>query len=243
MSSGRKLLTRAAVTLTASGVLVLAAAGVAAAHVTAHTPDALTQGGTGEIVFRVPDEEATAHTTKVEVTFSTIKPVPDASIKPVPGWTATITNTKLPTPVRTGKEILTTGVKSITWTAPAGQGIAPGQFQEFTIDVEGLPETADMVMPTVQTYDNGDVVNWNQLLVAGKPEPDHPAPHLTLATSADSAVAPAAAATTPRAAAPIASTSDSTARWLGGIGIVIAAIAFGFGAGAFFRRRNSGAAV
>ncbi|HEX5401833.1 MAG TPA: hypothetical protein VFX16_05985 [Pseudonocardiaceae bacterium] len=33
---------------------------------------------------------------------------------------------------------------------------------------------------------------------------------------------------------------DSTARWLGGIGIVVAALALGFGAGAFFRRNRTG---
>jgi hypothetical protein len=119
---------------------------------------------------------------------------------------------------------VTKAVQSITWTAPAGAGIVPGQFQEFTIAVEGLPDNTDeLVMPTIQTYDNGDVVNWNQPTVAGQPEPEHPAPSLAMA-----------ATETPVAQ----STSDTTARWLGGIGLAIAALALGFGLGAFVRGRR-----
>jgi hypothetical protein len=126
-------------------------------------------------------------------------------------------------PVKMSDQTVTTAVGSITWTAPPGGGIVPGQFQEFAITVEGLPDNTDqLVMPTVQTYDNGDVVNWNQPTVAGQAEPEHPAPNLTLA---DAAVA-----------AP--STSDTTARWLGGAGLLIAALALGFGLGAFVRSRR-----
>ncbi|HEY1569981.1 MAG TPA: YcnI family protein [Pseudonocardiaceae bacterium] len=233
MSAQRKFALRLTTTVVATGLLVLGAAGVASAHVTAHSPDTLTKGGFAEIVFRVPDEEDTAHTTKVQVNFSATAPVPDAQIKPVDGWTATVTMMNLPKPVNTNKETLTTAVRSITWTAPRGQGIAPGQFQEFPIVVEGLPDIDTMVMPAVQTYDNGDIVQWNQLTVAGKAEPEHPAPHLTLAAAGDTATAADTAAVIP----PAASSSDGTARWLAGIGIVLAAVAFGFGLGAFLRRR------
>lgn len=234
MSAQRKFALRLTTTVVATGLLVLGAAGVASAHVTAHSPDTLTKGGFAEIVFRVPDEEATAHTTRIEVDFSATAPVPDAQLKPVDGWTATVTMMNLPKPVNTNNETLTTAVKSITWAAPKGQGIAPGQFQEFPIVVEGLPDTDTMVMPAVQTYDNGDVVRWNQLTVAGKAEPDHPAPHLALAASSDVA---APVADTAQVNPTAAGASDGTARWLGGVGIVIAAVAFGFGLGAFLRRR------
>lgn len=244
MSSKRNLAVRVATTVTATGLLVLTAAGVASAHVTAHSPDTLTQGSFAEVVFRVPDEEATAHTVKMEVDFSATKPVPGVSIKRVPGWTAQVTMMKLPKPVNTSKETITDAVKSITWTAPAGGGIAPGEFEEFPVTIEGLPETAKMVMPTIQTYDNGDVVRWIQVPAAGQPEPEHPAPSLDLAASgatdsAATAAAPAANATPE--AAPAASSSDGTARWLGGIGIVVAAVGCGIGIGAFARRGRASA--
>jgi uncharacterized protein YcnI len=225
---------RVAATLTATGVLVLAGAGIASAHVTAHSPDNPTKGSDGEIVFRMPDEQATAHAIKLQVDFSTTSPITNADIKPVPGWTAQETMMTLPKPVSMDDENITTAVKSITWSAPAGGGIAPGQFQEFAISVEGLPDnTNELVMPAVQTYDNGVVVNWNQPTVAGRAEPEHPAPHLALgAATTDDAVATAG----PAAAAP----TDGTARWLGGAGLVVAAIALGFGIGAFVRRPRGG---
>ncbi|HEX3651006.1 MAG TPA: YcnI family protein, partial [Pseudonocardiaceae bacterium] len=175
--------------------------------------------------------------------FSTTSPITNADIKPVPGWTAQEVMMTLPKPVNMDNERVTTAVKSITWTAPAGGGIAPGQFQEFAISVEGLPDnTNELLMPAVQTYSNGDVVNWNQPTVAGKPEPEHPTPHLVLAATTSDDGAPAApaadSATATPAAAPSAA-SDGTARWLGGIGIVLAALALGFGLGAFVRGRRS----
>jgi periplasmic copper chaperone A len=225
---------RVAATMTATGVLVLAGAGVASAHVSAHSPDNPVQGGDAEIVFRVPSEEPTAHTVSVQVNFSTTSPLSNANIEPIPGWTARETMMTLPKPVRMNNSDVTEAVKSITWTAPAGGGIGPGQYQDFPIAVEGLPDnTGDLVMPTVQTYDNGTVVNWNQPTVAGKPEPDYPEPDLTLA-AATGAATPASVTTL---AAP--ATSDGTARWLGGAGLVLGLVGLGFGVGAFVRRRPS----
>jgi uncharacterized protein YcnI len=230
---------RAGALVIATGLFVLLGAGVASAHVSAHSPDDPAKGGDAEIVFRVPDEEEAAHTVKVRVNFSTTSPLSNADINPTPGWTAQENMITLPRPVRVSDQNITQAVGSIVWTAESGSGgIGPGQFQEFAIAVEGLPDNTDeLVMPTVQTYDNGDVVNWNQPTVAGQPEPEHPAPHLALAAEESDAAAP----TTVVATAP--ATPDGTARWLGGVGIVVAALALGFGLGAFVRGRRPAAVV
>jgi uncharacterized protein YcnI len=221
----RRTIARTGAILTATTLFVLLGAGAASAHVSAHSPDNPVKGGDAEIVFRVPDEEDAARTVKVRVNFSTTSPLSNADIKPVAGWTAQETMMTLAKPVKMSDQTVTTAVQSITWTAPAGGGIEPGQFQEFAITVEGLPDNTDeLVMPAVQTYDNGDVVNWNQPTVAGQAEPEHPVPNLTLAAD-DTTAAPQ-------------STSDTAARWLGGAGIVIAALALGFGLGAFIRSRR-----
>jgi uncharacterized protein YcnI len=228
---------RVAVTVTATTLFVLAGAGVASAHVTAHSPDNPAKGGDAEIVFRVPDESDAAHTVKIEVDFSTTSPLSNADIKPVSGWTATETMMTLPKPVHMDNEDVTTAVRSITWTAQPGQGIAPGQFQEFAISVEGLPDnTNELDMPAIQTYDDNQVVHWNQPTAPGRAEPDHPTPHLALAAG-DGSTTIADASGTPAADG----ASDGVARWLGGVGLVVAALALGFGLGAFARgRRVSG---
>ncbi|HEX5114821.1 MAG TPA: hypothetical protein VFW65_06460, partial [Pseudonocardiaceae bacterium] len=78
LHTSRRHARRAAVTLTATGLLVLAGAGIASAHVSAHSPDNPAKGDDGEIVFRVPDEEATANTVKLQVSFSTTSPITNA---------------------------------------------------------------------------------------------------------------------------------------------------------------------
>jgi uncharacterized protein YcnI len=223
--------------------LLIGGAGIASAHVTAHSPDQLTQGGDAEIVFRSPNEQDTASMTKLAVDFSTTSPIGDADIKPIPGWTYQVTMTNLKTPVKMADDTITSAVQSIVWTAQPGYAIKPGEFQEFTISVEGLPSnTAEMDMPAVQTYDNGAVINWNQPTPANGQEPEHPLPHLALLTAAQAAAAdPANAATVDMAGMTTvaASSTDGTARWLGGIGLLLGALALGFGLGAYARSRRA----
>lgn len=214
-------------------VLVLSAAGVASAHVTAVSPDKVVKGGDAVITFRVPDEDDAAKTTKFTVTFPTSAPVLDADTAPVPGWTPDVVTSKLDKPMKVGDLTVTEAVSSITWTAQDGAGIAPGQFQQFSIAVEGLPSNVDdLVMPATQTYDSGKVVNWSdQPPAPGAQEPEHPAPHLTL--SADDA-APATNSTTPM----VMTSQDDSARWLSGGALLVAALALGFAIGALLRRRR-----
>lgn len=238
---------RVGLPLAVAAGLLIGGAGIASAHVTAHSPDQLAQGGDAEIVFRSPNEQDTASMTKLEVDFSTTSPIGDAAIKPIPGWTYQVTMTNLKTPVKMADDTISSAVQSIVWTAQPGYAIKPGEFQEFTISVEGLPtNTTEMDMPAVQTYDNGAVVNWNQPTPASGQEPEHPLPHLTLLTAAQAAAAanPANAATVNTAnmagmTTASASASDGTARWLGGIGLLLGALALGFGLGAYVRSRQA----
>src|SRR5882724_2659916 len=135
---------RPIVILTATTLFVLLGAGAASAHVSAHSPDNPAKGGDAEIVFRVPDEEDTAHTVKVQVNFSTTSPLSNAAIKPVTAWTAQENMITLPKPVLVSDQNITQAVGSIVWTVgPGAGGIAPGQFQEFAIAVEGLPDNTN----------------------------------------------------------------------------------------------------
>jgi uncharacterized protein YcnI len=229
-----RLGSRAAVTAGTGAVVLVAAAGVASAHVSAHSPDQPAKGGDAEIIFRVPDEDDSAGTVKIEVDFPLATPIPDADVKPVAGWTGEVNTTKLPQPVNMGKDTVDTAVQSIVWTAQPGTKISPGEFQEFAISVEGLPTNTDsLVMPTVQTYDTGDVVKWDQQTAAGQAEPEHPAPSLTLAAAETDSMAAA-----PTATASPANGSDETARWLGGVGIAVGALALGIALGFGLRKRR-----
>ena len=146
----------------------------ASAHVSV-SPETATSGGFATFTFQVPNEKDDATTTKVQIQFPVDAPIADASVKPVPGWTADVTKKKLTTPVTNDEgETLDEGVSSVTWTADDGKGIVDGQFQQFLVSV-GLPEATSLTFPAIQTYSDGSTVNWTEQTVEGGPEPDHPA--------------------------------------------------------------------
>lgn len=168
--------------LLAAPVLVLAAAGAAAAHVTV-SPTSAPQGSTQELTFKVPNEESGASTVGIQLQIPTADPIAQVLARPVPGWTITVHTITLAKPLTTDDGTFNQVVDEIDWT---GGTISPGQYQDFSISVDPLPpDTSHLVFKAVQTYSNGDVVRWIDVAVTGEPEPTHPAPVLTL-TSADS---------------------------------------------------------
>ncbi|TQS45655.1 YcnI family protein [Cryptosporangium phraense] len=202
--TAQRLLARTAAVVAAAGFAVLGLAGPAFAHVTVN-PSEATQGGYAALTFRVPNEEAAASTTKLEVALPTDNPIASVSVKPVPGWKIETTTSKLAKPVTTDDGQLTEAVSRIVWTATSKDSqIAPGQFQEFSISVGPLPETDKVVFKALQTYSNGEVVRWIEEQT-GSDEPKNPAPTLKLvkgtgdddhhATSTDTSEAASASST------------------------------------------------
>jgi uncharacterized protein YcnI len=209
-------------------------------------------GSYSTVSFKVPNEEDSASTVKIEVNLPADHPVASVSLQPVPGWTAQVTKSKLTTPLKTDDGTVDEAVTKITWT---GGKIAPGQFQQFPVSLGPLPDdAAALSFKTLQTYSNGDIVRWIDLPQTGQPEPEHPAPTLQLTAAAPEGGAPAA--TGSPAAAPAADpagggkqataatatsgdSSDGTARALGVAGIVVGVIGVGFGVLAG-RRRTGG---
>jgi uncharacterized protein YcnI len=160
------------------GVLALVAL-PAGAHVSV-TPSSAPKGGFQVLSFNVPNEEADANTVKIEVTVPTKYPIAFVSTQPMFGWTASVEKTTLAKPVKTDDGEITEAVSKITWTA-TGDGLLPGEFDLFTISAGPLPTKPNkLTFKAVQTYSNGEVVSWIQQTVKGAPEPEHPAPTLTL---------------------------------------------------------------
>ncbi|HET6499514.1 MAG TPA: YcnI family protein [Amycolatopsis sp.] len=232
---------RAVVLAGTFGAVGLLGAGVASAHVTANVyGNQPQQGGSGTIVFRVPNEEENAGTVGVEVDFKPEYGISSVRYQPIPGWTAQVTTTHLATPVHDGRNLeVTDPVTKIVWTAQPGGGLATGadQFQDFEINASNLPSNVDeLVLPAIQTYSDGKVVDWNQPTPPGGQEPDNPAPTVRLAAASATSDGDGSAA----AAAPApGDNTDTTARWLGGAGLVVGALGLGFGAGATLRARKA----
>jgi uncharacterized protein YcnI len=216
----RAALRRAATVAALATAGVLTAAGAAFAHVTVH-PESYPKGATdGVLTFRVPNEEDTASTTKVQVFLPTDHPVLGVLVTPQDGWTAKVTTTKLKTPVKTDDGTITDAVSEITWT---GGRIRHGQYQDFNVAFGQLPDnTGQLTFKTLQTYSDGKVARWIEEAPEGGAEPENPAPVLTL--TAKSAGEGGTAASSPAdkpSSESEASSSDSTARGLGIAGLVV----------------------
>jgi len=180
--------TRPALRLAPSVYAVLVAAGLsvgatapAAAHVSA-TATSTAAGGYTQITFSVPTESQTASTDKLEIVLPTDTPFSSVRVQPVHGWSAEITEEKLPEPVKVGEGELTEAASTITWTAEAEHAIGPDEFQTFTVSVGPLPvdEGRTILLPVTQSYTDGRTVAWTDPAPASGEEPAHPAPSLTV---------------------------------------------------------------
>ncbi|MEQ4718377.1 YcnI family protein [Nonomuraea sp. B19D2] len=237
---------RAATVLAAATALTAGLAIPALAHVTIQ-PGTAEQGGFTKVAFRVPNERDNASTVKIEVSFPTDHPLAFVSVKPLPGWDVKVTQGKLPKPVKTEYGDLEEAVTKVMWS---GGKINPGEFQEFEVSMGQLPkDTQSLTFPTKQTYSGGEVVDWADPPKADGTEPEHPAPTLKLVAAgagdghsdghSTASAAPAGATPSVVPVAAQSSTSDGTARLLGGAGLVVGVIGIVIGALGLRRRPTS----
>lgn len=208
-----------------AGMLALPAG--AQAHVTVQPNTAAAGGYTVENI-RVPNEETSANTTKIEVKFP--EGFAGISYQKVPGWKVTVKTKKLTTPIETDDGPITEGVDTVTWS---GGSIPPGAFQDFPLSLK-MPDAkagTELTFKAVQTYDDGEVVSW-----IGTESSDHPAPKVTLTAAEEDhhAATPATPATPPVEATPASSKSDDddgddSGKTLSIIALALAAVALAMG--------------
>ncbi len=235
-----------------AGVTVLAVSSPALAHVSVQPEGEAAKGGYAVVGFKVPNERDNASTTKLEVSFPTDHPLASVMPQPVEGWDVKVTKSKLDKPLEMHGKKINEAVSKVTWTAK-GDGIEPGFYQKFPVSVGTLPEDADeLVFKALQTYSNKEVVRWIEVPQEGQEEPEHPAPVLALSEASgdhhgtsgddkaadDAAQAENASAETSSASEGDSGGTDTTARVLGVVGIVVGAagVAYGVLAG---RRRTT----
>jgi periplasmic copper chaperone A len=222
----RPLTRTALVAAVVAGTLALTGS-AAFAHVTVQPREAR-QGGFATIAFQVPNERPEASTVRLRVQFPQDKPLAFVSVKPKAGWTYTVEKRRLDQPITAeGGRQITEVVSTITWE---GGRIGPGEFDDFPVSVGTLPtDVTELYFPAIQTYDNGENVDWIERPTSGGGEPEHPAPKLTLVPAAGDAAhggsagntgshgsatstsrAPAADGSPQAASTPVASSSSSS---------------------------------
>ena len=240
--------TRTALALGGALLLTLLGTGMAEAHVTAQ-PGWATQGGYAVVALRVPTESDSAGTVKVELTLPAEHPIAEVLTTPMAGWTEHVGKVPVNPPLRTDDGAVGQVARTITWTAQPGKRIEPDQYADFDVSLGPLPTDADqLVLPVVQTYDDGSVVRWDQPRAAGAAEPEHPAPTLRLMAAGAAGAAgghgaggsPATLAVGSAGTDSADTGSDSLARWLGAGGLLFGVIALVIAAGVAGRASRAG---
>jgi len=212
---------------------VVVLAGPASARVSMHSFEARSGGTDVGLTLRVPNEKDNASTVTVRVALPLGTPLIGVLVRPLAGWAATVTTTKLAKPVKTDDGTITEAASQITWT---GGRIAPGQYQDFDLEVSQLPVAKELEFKVLQTYSDGDVVRWIDFTTTG---PEHPA--ATLSLSGDGGAGnpgPAASISAPGPSDRVSTSSVHVATALAIAGSLGAAAA-GLLAGLALRRRRA----
>ena len=141
----------------------------------------------------------------------------------------------LPKPITTDDGTFTSTTSEIDWS---GSTIPVGQFGEFNVLAQGIPTgTSQLVFKAIQTYSDGTVVSWIEVPNKAVPDPEHPAPIITLTSGggAASSTATTAAVTATATATATSSTSSGTNAWeiaaliLAGFAVVLSLLAIWLG--------------
>jgi hypothetical protein len=218
----RSLPSRAAVVTSAAGVLLLSVAGPASAHVEAEVSEGARAGGDPVTVdFSAEAERPSAGIAAVKTQLPAGVLPEWVSLESGPaGWT------------------LATTADGYTVTGPA---LAPGTDAKYTIRIGQLPaDTTTYAFKTLVDYTDGSEDAWIEDTPAGGPEPDHPAPVVTVAAapstssaassgsssgSSSAASDPTTPAATPASPQPAAASSDSGSSTGAVVGTVVAVVA------------------
>jgi uncharacterized protein YcnI len=168
----------------------------ASAHVEVEAEGDAIAGQPAQLVFVVPNERSDHVTVSIEVQMPQDVDLTDVVPGEVDGWAFTTTTR--------ADDV----VDTILWEA-TGPGLVGDESVELAVAVGPLPAVEFLTFPTVQTYNDGEVVRWIEPAPPGEPEPALPVPTLAItpappgATTAPTEPAATAAPTTEAAATPV----------------------------------------
>ena len=139
-------------------------------------PNRAPRGGYATIDFAVPNANSSlaVHTVTIELPERTLSVTPRA----MTGWTASLETSALPT--NGNATNVTEQVNTVTWSA-SGPGVAPGEFERFTIILGPLPKKGKTVaFPVTQMYTDGSTATWEPTTGAATTTAERVAPTLRL---------------------------------------------------------------
>jgi uncharacterized protein YcnI len=190
---------------TITGVTIgVTIAATASAHVHVEVDGEAVAGQPAQLVFEVPNERTDTATMTIEVRMPTEADLTDVVPAEVEGWTITTTT-------RAGTTVDGDVIDTIRWDT-TGPGLVGEESATLPVAVGPLPAVEFLTFPTIQIYDDGEVVRWIEPAPAGEPEPDLPVPTLAITAAAPGdTTAPTEPEPTAAIATPSTPASESTA--------------------------------
>lgn len=163
----------------ASTLFLIVGAGPAGAHVTVAPTEAPAEGH-AKLDFSVGHGCEASPTTSISIQMP--DQVVSATPQVVPGWKITTEEGELPQPVESHGETITTGVREVTWR---GGPLDPDQLEVFGLNVRFAGGAGDSVpFKVVQRCREGENA-WIEIAEQGQPEPESPAPVVSLVAADD----------------------------------------------------------
>ena len=212
----------------ALGMLGLWMAASAVAHVTVAAPGVTAGASDASITFHVPTESDTANTVGLKLRAADRPPIAGVLVAPQTGWTATITQTKLTTPIHTDDGNITQVVSEIDWKALARRGHRARDSRRIPHIAGKLPDgVTALTFKAIQIYSDGTQVAWmNRQPPAAAPNPNTP-PRLKLPAASETGSARRPQPPPQQATQRLPATRQAKARPQTGIVLGIIGIALG----------------
>ncbi len=159
---------------------VLVGAVPAWAHVEVQADKTKAGARNATLTFHVPNELAPAATVGIQIVLPTDHPLIGVTARTGQHGFASNVISKRVGDSNVASEVDFTGGR-ITGTAEL----------PFTVSVRQMPsDVKTLTFRALQTYSSGVTVSWIEIAADGAPEPEHPAPVLTLAPAAPAGAAP-----------------------------------------------------
>jgi uncharacterized protein YcnI len=163
--------------LAAAVCAVFAVAGPAAAHTEVSAEPARAGASDAVLTFTAEAESSTAGITSLQVLLPAgLTPSAVGYLSGPAGWALR--------PTADGYTV-------------SGPALPVGEDARYRVEVAKLPAATVLAFKTLQTYSDGRTDRWIDLPTPGGPEPDHPAPVLTLAPAVSSPTTTPTPTTTP----------------------------------------------
>ena len=187
---------RCLLTAPAAAAALLLLPGTAAADVQVAASHASSGAREVTITFRVTNDDPAVPTTRLQVFLPPAQPL--LGVEPVApaGWTVSVTTAPPPSPTTVeGEAVEGQAVGQVVTAVEWSGGRLDGTGHAvFPIDVDRLPDGAGPLrFHVLQTYADGDVVEWSDAIPAGAPAPAHPSLLVPYADAPPPAAEPGAA--------------------------------------------------